>query len=197
MKRNRLSVRTIQTASIGWHPDGDGLYLQVPAPGGGSWVRRYKLDGRERYMGLGSGRDVSLAEAREKNAAARKLCREGVDPIEYRKAQRAAARLTTSTAMVFQQCAEGYLTGHRAGWRNAKHAAQWDTSLRNYVHPIIGALPVAAIDTPLVLKCLEPIWFTKTKTAARVRGRIEAVLDWAKVRGYRSGGKSCGLARPS
>ena len=187
MNRNRLSVRKVQTAGVGWHPDGDGLYLQVPTPGEGSWVRRYKLDSRERWMGLGSAKDVSLAEAREKNVAARKLCREGIDPIEHRRTQRRAARLAASSAMTFQQCAESYIAAHRAGWRNAKHAAQWETSLRDYVHPIIGVLPVASVDTPWVLRCLEPIWTIKTEPASRVRGRIEAVLGWAKVRGYRAG----------
>jgi integrase len=187
MKQNMLSVRKVQTAGVGWYADGGGLYLQV-TPGGRSWVFRFKLHGRERYAGLGSLENVNLAEAREKAAAARKMRSEGIDPIEHRKAQQAAAQLAASTAMTFRQCAEGYIAAHRTGWQNAKHAAQWETSLRDYVHPVIGGLPVAAIDTGLVLKCLQPIWSTKTETASRVRGRIELVLDWAKARGYRNGG---------
>jgi integrase len=89
--------------------------------------------------------------------------------------------------MTFKDCAENYIAAHRAGWRNPKHAAQWPATLSTYVHPIIGGLPVQAIDTALVMKAIEPIWTTKPETANRVRGRIEAILDWAAVRGYRQG----------
>jgi integrase len=188
MNLNRLSARKVQTAGIGWHNDGGGLYLQVTKTGR-SWVFRYTPQGhdRDRYMGLGAVVNVGLAKAREKAAAARKLKVDGVDPIEHRKAQRGAIRLAASTAMTFHQCATNYVDAHRAGWRNAKHAEQWTTSLRDYVDPHIGALPVAAIDTGLVLKCLRPIWETKTETASRIRGRIEAVLSYAKVCEYRTG----------
>jgi integrase len=186
MKRNGLSARKVKTAGIGWHGDGGGLYLQV-TPGGRSWVFRFKLDRRERYMGLGSIDNVTLAEAREKAAAARKLRCDGVDPIDHRKTQRGTVRLAAANAMTFRKCAEGYINAHRAGWRNAKHAEQWTATLNTYVHPHIGMLPVQAIDTALVLKVLEPIWTTRTETASRVRGRIESILDWAKVREYRNG----------
>src|SRR5262249_4124841 len=90
-------------------------------------------------------------------------------------------------AMTFRECADAYIKAHRAGWRNGKHAAQWEATLATYAGPVIGTLPVQVIDTALVLKVLEPIWTAKPETAGRVRGRIESILDWAKVRGFRAG----------
>lgn len=171
--------------------DGGGLNLQVSAGADGtirkSWLYRFAADGRERQMGLGSLANVSLAEARERAADARRLREQGIDPIAQRDAQRAAQCLATAKAMTFDQCAEAYIAAHRAGWRNAKHAAQWRNTIATYVSPLLGKLPVQAVDVPLVMKSLEPIWTTKPETASRVRGRIEAVLDWAKVRAYRRG----------
>jgi integrase len=186
MKRNVLSARTVQTAAVGWHADGGGLYLQV-TPGGRSWVYRFRLHGRERYMGLGALRQVSLAEAREKAAAARKLQSEGRDPIETRTAERASERLVVAKATTFDDCAKAYVAAHRAGWKNAKHRQQWENTLTRYVSAIFGSLPVQAINTDLVLKAIEPIWTEKPETASRVRGRIQVVLDWANARGYREG----------
>jgi integrase len=107
--------------------------------------------------------------------------------VEARKAKRAEERLTAATATTFEQCAERYIAAHRSGWRNPKHAAQWPSTLKTYAYPVFGSLPVQAVDTGLVMKVLEPIWHAKPETASRVRGRIEAVLDWATVRGYRKG----------
>jgi hypothetical protein len=167
------------------------LYLQCSAGADGSicrsWVYRYGTNGKERYLGLGPLADVSLAEAREKALAARKLRLEGIDPIEHRRGRQSAARLEIAKTVTFQQCADAYIAAHRAGWRNAKHAAQWEATLATYAAPVIGALPVQAIDTTLVMKVIEPLWANKSETASRVRGRIEMVLDWAKVRGYRTG----------
>jgi integrase len=191
MRSKVLTARTAQTAPVGWHCDGRGLYLQCTAGTDGSvcrsWVFRYRAGSRERYMGLGPLADVSLAEAREKALDARKLRLEGLDPIEARKVQRTATRLEAAKAMTFQQCADAYIAAHRAGWRNDKHAGQWVTTLATYAGPIIGTLPVQAVDTTLVMKVIEPLWTTRSETASRLRGRIEAVLDWAKVRGYREG----------
>jgi integrase len=130
---------------------------------------------------------VSLAQARERAAEARRQLLDGHDPIDAKRASRAAARLAAARAMTFDQCAEAYIAAHRAGWRNARHAEAWEKTLATYASPVIGPLPVQAIDTALVMKVLEPIWTVKPETAARLRGRIEAVLDWAKVRGYRTG----------
>jgi integrase len=171
----------------GMHADGGGLYLQVTASGAKSWIFRFMLNGRAREMGLGPLHTISLAEARERARECRKLRLDGVDPVEARKAKRAGERLAAAMAMTFAECAERYIAAHRAGWRNPKHAAQWPSTLQTYAHPVFGSLPVQAIDTALVTKAIEPIWQVKPETASRVRGRIEAVLDWAKVRGYRDG----------
>ena len=112
---------------------------------------------------------------------------DGVDPIEKRRAERLEARLDAARAITFKECAARYIASHRAGWRNPKHAAQWQATLATYAEPVIGGLSVQAIDTALVLKVLEPIWTTKPETAGRVRGRVESILDWAKARGYRGG----------
>jgi hypothetical protein len=171
----------------GMYGDGGGLYLQVSAAGTKSWSFRFMLRGKAREMGLGPLHTVSLAEAREKARAQRKLRLDGIDPIEHRKAKRADERLNAASAMTFRGCAERYIEAHRNGWRNPKHAAQWPATLSAYVYPVFGSLSVQAIDVGLVTKALEPIWHTKPETASRVRGRIEAVLDWATARGYRKG----------
>jgi integrase len=182
----RLTVLKVKRAKRpGMYADGGGLYLQV-SENGASWLYRYMLRGRAREMGLGPLSLYGLAEARAKALDARRLRHEGIDPIEARRSARAQLRLDAAKAMTFQQCAEAHIKAQRAGWRNGKHAAQWETTLVTYAGPIIGALPVQAVDTALVLKVLEPIWTTKPDTASRLRGRIEAVLDWAKVRGYRA-----------
>ena len=129
MGSNLLTARRAQTAPVGWHCDGRGLYLQCTAGADGatcrSWVYRYAANGRERYMGLGPLADVPLAEARDKAAAARKLRLEGIDPIEARQAQRTAARLEATKAMTFGQCVEAYLQTHEVGWKSSKHRDQW------------------------------------------------------------------------
>ena len=171
----------------GMHADGGGLYLRVTGDRTKNWVYRYMLDGRPRWMGLGPLAIYGLQDARARALDARRLRHEGIDPIEARKDRRMRARLDAAKAITFKECAETYIKAHRAGWRNAKHAAQWEATLATYAERVIGCLPVAAIDTALVLKVLEPIWTTKPETAGRVRGRIECILDWAKVRGYRAG----------
>jgi integrase len=167
------------------------LYLQVEeAAGGGvtkSWLFRYMRHGRPRWHGLGPLDLVTLAEAREAALACRKMLRDGVDPIDAKRAERMQARIASASAMTFKDCAERYISAHRAGWRNDKHAGQWEATLQTYAYPVFGALPVAAIDTALVMKALEPIWTDKPETASRVRGRIESVLDWATVRQFRAG----------
>jgi integrase len=183
----RLSAVALPKLKTGMHADGGGLYLQVTKGGARTWVFRFMLHRRAREMGLGPLHIVTLSEAREKTRECRKLRHEGVDPIEARKAKHAEERLAAATAMTFQECAERYIEAHKAGWRNSKHSAQWPSTLGTYVYPIFGSLPVQAVDVGLVTKALEPIWRTKPETASRVRGRIESVLDWATVRGYRSG----------
>jgi integrase len=190
---NRLTaLRVEKQRQPGLHPDGNGVYLQVTLGADGSlrksWLFRFRMQGRrERKMGLGAFPEVGLQGARDKASSARKLCKDGIDPVDARKAERAQAKLADVRSMTFNQCAKAYITAHRTGWRNVKHAAQWTSTLETYASPIFGTLPVQAIDVGLVTKVLEPIWSTKSETASRLRGRIEAVLDWAKVRGYRTG----------
>jgi len=184
----RLTARAAETIKKpGLHPDGGGLYLHVSKNGARSWIFRWRRDGRLRDMGLGPLNTISLAEARDKALACRKLKLDGRDPIEERRAQRLAIKLEGAKAMTFRQCAQAYIAAHRAGWKNDKHAAQWPSTLATYVNPVFGSFPVHAIDVGLVMRALEPIWNEKPETASRVRGRIESVLDWATARGYRQG----------
>lgn len=164
-----------------------GVYPQVTATGAKTWIYRFQINRRRRDMGLGPLSVVSLAEAREKAQEARRLVGGGIDPIEHRSHQEAAAALEAAKAITFRECAEAFIETNRAGWKNEKHGAQWAATLETYAHPILRDLPVAGIDTPLVLTVIEPIWRTKTEAASRVRERIEAILDWAKVRGHREG----------
>lgn len=169
------------------YPDGGGLYLQVTESGAKSWIFRFMLNGRAREMGLGPLHAVSLSDARTKATECRRLRVDGFDPIEARKVERDKARLAAARALTFKDAADAYINAHQAGWRNAKHAAQWRSTLDAYAGPVFGSLPVQDVDVSLIMKVLEPIWATKTETASRIRGRIEAVLDWATVRGYRRG----------
>jgi integrase len=169
------------------HADGHGLYLCVADSGAASWIYRFKIQKRSREMGLGSLDETTLAKARELADIARRKVRGAIDPIEERKAEKLSVSLARATAMTFRECAEAYMAAHRAGWTNRDHASQWVNSLNNYVYPVLGHLPVQSIDLPLVSNVIEPLWATKPETASRVRGRIEVVLDWAKVRGYRDG----------
>jgi hypothetical protein len=196
----KLYAKQLDALGEGMHGDGDGLYLQVSETGR-SWILRYQLAGRRRMMGLGSLDDVSLAEARRRVRDARQILEEGSDPIDARDAELRAKRLADAQAVTFKDAAEAYIKANRDGWRNDKHAAQWPATLKRYVYPKLGTLPVGAIDTDLVLKVLEPIWRKKPETASRVRGRIETVLAaaTARARTRRSGAitwtSSCRLGR--
>ena len=185
------ALKVMKVKAPGMYADGAGLYLQVSGDGATriakSWIYRYTLNGRAREMGLGPLSAFGLAEARERATEQRRLKHNGIDPIDARRAKRVQASLDAAKAMTFRECAERYVAAHRAGWRNSKHAAQWSATLATYADPIIGSLPVQTIDTALVLKVLEPMWTKKPETAGRVRGRIEAILDWATARGYRQG----------
>jgi integrase len=187
-KIGKLSALAVARAKQpGLYHDGSGLYLQVTPSGGKSWLFRFTLNGRSRGMGLGPLDVVPLAEARIQAAACRRLLWEDVDPIEARKARRVAAQLDAANAMTFRECAEAYIAAHRDGWRNAKHAGQWVSTLATYAYPVFGNLSVQQVDVALVMRVLSPIWTTRGETASRVRGRIESVLDWATTRGYRRG----------
>jgi hypothetical protein len=133
-------------------------------------------------MGLGPYPEVSLEEARETTLKARKKRYAGINPISARNAEKARAKNLT-----FQQCADQYIASHRSGWKNPKHVDQWMNTIATYCGPIIGKLPVNEVDVGLIMWVLDPIWTTKAETAGRLRGRIESILDWATVRGYRKG----------
>lgn len=185
-KLSNLRIKAIKNA--GRYSDGDGLYYYVSKTGNRSWVFRYRdrVTGKLRDHGLGAARDVTLEQAREAARTARGELRSGVDPIDTRKAQRLEATRRRLQAVTFGQCTERYIDSHRAAWRNAKHAAQWRSTLDTYAAALLPR-PVAEIDDSAVLGALEPIWASKTETATRLRQRIEAVLDWAAVRQYRRG----------
>ena len=183
-KSNKLTARTVSAISKpGVYGDGGGLWLQVSPTGAKSWILRYTIAGRARWMGLGGVDLVTLAEAREAARAGRKLARDGVDPIDRRR----AAKQEAQSAVSFKDAADRYIKAHRPSWKNEKHADQWPATLETYAYPHFGHLPVSHIEVGHVLKAIEPIWSTKAETASRVRGRIEAVLDWATARNYRSG----------
>lgn len=171
----------------GMYCDGGGLWLRVSSPTARSWVFRYMLNRSAHEMGIGKYPEISLAEARQRAAEARRLKAHGTDPLAQRDAVRASQLAEAAKSVTFKDAAARYIEAHRTGWRNVKHAAQWEATLATYAEPILGKLAVQAVDTGLVLKVLEPIWQDKTETASRLRGRIEAILDWATVRGYRQG----------
>jgi integrase len=189
-KLNAAKVKNISTA--GMYGDGGGLYLQVSNAKAGtgvskSWIFRFKRNGKERQMGLGSLGTISLADAREAAEKARKLLLDGKDPIDQREAARTAQSVTKAKTISFEAAAQRYMAAHEAGWRNAQHRTQWTNSLSAHVYPVIGSLSVNEIDAGLVMQVVAPIWATRNETANRVRGRIESILDWAKVNGYRNG----------
>lgn len=144
-------------------------------------------DGQARFMGLGPLHTISLAEARTRALECRKSLIDGADPIDTRRAAQLEARNARAKRKTFDECAEAYIKTHRPGWKNAKHADQWTNTLKTYASPFFGRLTVDLIDTDLVMKALTPIWGSKTETAARVRNRIELILDWAAVHKYRKG----------
>lgn len=184
----RLSSLKIKHArKPGMLADGNGLYLQVTRANARSWILRYYRNGKSHEMGLGSLNAIGLADARLKAAECRGLLAGGIDPIAARKTERAQQAMEDARAITFDQCAEAFIASHSAAWKNQKHVAQWKATLKTYVSPVFGSLSVQAVDVALIIKVLEPIWRTKSETAARLRGRIESVLNWAKARGYRAG----------
>jgi integrase len=185
------ALKVVRLKKPGLYADGAGLYLQITGDGkervARSWLFRFTLKGRVRDMGLGPLATLNLGEAREAARQARKLCQAGIDPIDARKARIAGEKLAAAKGVTFKECASAYIGAHKSSWRNAKHLKQWEATLKTYAEPHLGALTVGAIDTGMILKVLEPIWQAKTETAKRLRGRMEAILDWAKTREYRSG----------
>lgn len=187
-QQNRLTaLQVTKLSKPGLYGDGGGLTLQITPAGVKSWLHRYMIDGKSFAMGLGPTHTVDLAEARRKALEGRRLLLDGVNPLLARNQQQVAAKLAETNMMTFDQCAEAYIQAQKPSWKNAKHAKQWSSTLKTYASPVFGAAPVADVDTGLVVKCLAPIWESKTETATRVRGRIESVLGWATTSGYRTG----------
>jgi integrase len=197
---NRLSQTFVaKHTTPGLYGDGNGLYLQI-APGTAgddaeyvtkSWIFRYAAgtgkEKRERKMGLGAYPLVSLALAREMAIELSLKRLKGVDPLEEREAEKRKKAAETVKSIVFEKAAEKYVAAHEAGWKNEVHRSQWTSTLKTYAYPVIGKVDLRDIDTGMVMQILQPIWAIKTETASRVRGRIESILDWGKVQGYREG----------
>jgi integrase len=196
MKRNKLTdvmVKKLKPGARGkpqFYGDGSNLYLQVsgnekePAR---SWVLRYTRADQERYMGLGAYPTVTLGMAREKTLDFRRVLDAGRDPFDERRGREIAAALEVGRAISFQKCAEQFVEAKKITWKSEKHAADWPKSLEFYAYPVFKDLPVGLIEVSHVLKILSPVWTKKTETATRLRGRIEQVLNWAKVQGFRQG----------
>jgi integrase len=180
-RSNKLTARSVASAKPGRHGDGSGLWLDVTKTGRKSWVFRYTFAGRVRESGLGSATKVSLAQAREKALAYHALIADGIDPVEHRRSEKQEPAVKT-----FGQAATEYHAAKSPGWRSEKHARQWLSSVNQFA-AALNTVPVEEVDLEAVLAVLKPVWLSKGVTAERLRGRIESVLDYAKVRGWRSG----------
>ncbi|MDP1730297.1 MAG: integrase arm-type DNA-binding domain-containing protein [Devosia sp.] len=188
-----MAPRTLSAAQVAAltahtvHRVGPSLYVQIRSQGTRSWLFRYSRQGKNNWVGLGSARDVTLGKASEAAERMRVEVRDGVDPLSRKRAARADARTATANIPTFAQCAERTIETHRPGWKNEKHVAQWESTLRMYAAPVMGQLPVDQVGIDHILKVLKPIWSEKPETASRLRGRIEKVLGWAAAMGHRSG----------
>ncbi len=184
-KLKALAVEKLKEPGL--YGDGGSLYLQITKAGVKSWLFRYMRNGKARGMGLGPTHTVTLAEARAKAHKCRAMLLDDVDPLDSKEQKNQTRLLEESRVKTFEECALAYIDAHKAGWKNVKHTEQWANTLKTYAYPVIGSLSVAKVDVALVKQILEPIWTTKTETASRIRGRIESILDWATVHGYRTG----------
>lgn len=182
-----IEVRRLNTP--GYHAVGgvSGLLLQVTRTGGRSWILRFRIGDKRRDLGLGPFPDVTLAQAREKARAARELIAQGLDPVESRREVVADMVAKQAKTLTFDEATKKFMSKKGNEFRNRKHAAQWTRTLETYAGPVIGSLSVSQIELAHIVSVLDPIWTTKTETATRLRGRIEAVLNWATVSGYRTG----------
>jgi integrase len=183
--RERLTAKQVEKAKPGRYGDGGGLWLQVSASGSRSWLLRYQRHGKARWMGLGSAKLVTLVDARERARLERVRLLDGIDPLQARRERHAEQRRAEASAITFREAAKAVIEARESDW-NAEHARQWRASIAE-VDSTLGALPVAVIDTALVLKAVEPIGRRAQTTGDRTRQRIEVVLDWATARGARSG----------
>lgn len=184
-----LSARTVAALKTeGRHAVGGapGLHLRI-ANGHRGWVLRVMVGEQRRDLGLGAFPEIGLAEARQKAREMHQFIRQGIDPLVTKRALRNALTARQATEKKFDWCVTEFIRYKSDEWKNAKHRQQWENTLKTYASPQVGHLLVQDIDLQHVLLCLEPIWKTKNETASRLRGRIEAVLDWATVCKYRTG----------
>lgn len=172
-----------------------GLALQITPSGARSWVLRATVGGRRREIGLGSYPAVSLKEAQTRAQAKRDEIGAGIDPVLARKETASRLRAEQAMEMTFEEAARRFIKAKSVEWSNVKHAEQWTNTLTDYAYPVIGKMLVRHVSRPHIVEILEPIWTTKTETASRVRGRIESVLDWARVKGYREEGTNPAMWR--
>jgi len=185
---NRLSVLKINKLnSSGYFVDGGGLILQVSKNKSKSWIFKFDYRGKRHEMGLGSLATVNLKDAREKARICRLKLLEGINPLVDKKQSLRLIAKNSAGMMSFEDCANSYIKAHKSSWKNPKHLQQWENTIKTYAIPIIGKLNASDIETAHIRKILDPIWHTKTESAVRLRGRIETILDWAKVAGYREG----------
>lgn len=187
-----LEVKRLQHPGIGRNvtfPVGgvSGLLLQIAPTGGRTWLLRTVVGGRRREIGMGGYPDVTLAQARERAREAKDKIRQGIDPVEERRANRAALETARQRGMTFAEATEKCLASKLGAFKNPKHRQQWENTLETYAMPELGKMLVDEINVQDVLRVLEPIWLEKTETASRLRGRIEQVLSWASVKGHRTG----------
>jgi len=184
-KLNSVIIKKLEKAGL--YSDGGGLWLRIKSSGAKSWVFRFDIDKKRYHMGLGSIITVSLLEARVTALNYRKLLLERINPLTQRQQTVIQIKKERESRKTFAECAHQYIEDNRAGWKNAKHAKQWTATLETYAYPHIGHISVADITTKMIVDLLRPIWVEKAETANRLRGRIQTVLDWAKVQGFRSG----------
>lgn len=183
--RKLTALEVSRLKETGKHSVGEGLYLQISKTGSKSWLFRYSYNGKSKWMGLGPAHIVTLAEARSKMIILKKDLVSGEDPLLKKREKQKQSKLAEAKSITFDDCAKQYIEAHKPSWKNKKHISQWENTIKTYASPIIGGLPIAEIDLPLVLKVLRPIWYDKTETASRLRGRLERILSWAAVQGYR------------
>ena len=186
--RELSPIEVSRLSEPGFHAVGviPGLYLKIGKGDARSWILRTMVGVKRRDIGLGSYPAIKLAAAREKAREARETIEQGRDPVAERQEARQRLMVNAAKSVTFDECARKLLEKKQPEFRNAKHAAQWSTTLAVYASPVIGKLPVASIELGHITSILDPIWTTKTETATRVRGRIESVIDYGIANGWRT-----------
>jgi integrase len=189
----RAKIREIQELAFSPKPknalvgDGQGLYLSIAKNGTASWLFRYMVHGKAKSVGLGAYPATSLQKAREKAQNLRDSRSGGVDPMLAKREEIRVQKLQLAKSKTFETCAKEFIEHSRPSWKNVKHGQQWTNTLTQYAFPVLGQMPIHSVHTDDVVRVLKPIWQEKTETATRLRGRIESVIDWSTVQGWRQG----------